>query len=479
MGWRRLLPVVLGLVALASAPAVSVPTATPAACPPGVPASAAARVDCGFINVPLRYDVPSPEIQIAYARIRAARPGAADATLLLGGGPGEKILRSLGPVSRPGGLGPLLARTRDLILIDQRGVGRSTPALECPIGGVPRGQTLAGLFVQCAARLRAAGNDLSAYNTLNDVRDLDQVRQALGYPQLNLFGSSYGARLALEALRGEPPWIRSVVLSSAIPAEANFVADAASSFTAALARTYALCQSSRRCNAENPGLARTLDRAMRRLAARPAVVRTRTGGVTRTVTITAAQVSLALFSAFYSPGGIAQIPRVITAMGRGDFRPLVGDDGGGAAAIPESDLSSGMQLSFLCQEEAAYGPASLAANARRLPRVARELVRASPIVGQPLLSVCAGWGLPKADPLTFQPVSSAKPALVFSGQLDQITPPRYGATVARELPNSTLIKVPFVGHSPAVAAGACGIGIIARFFDDPTAAPNTACLGAG
>ena len=226
MDWRRLLPVVLGLLALASAPALSVPTATPAACPPGVPASAAARVDCGFINVPLRYDVPSPEIRIAYARIRAARPGAADATLLLGGGPGEKILRSLGPVSRPGGLGPLLARTRDLILIDQRGVGRSTPALECPIGGVPRGETLAGLFVQCAARLRAAGNDLSAYNTLNDVRDLDQVRQALGYPQLNLFGSSYGARLALEALRGEPPWIRSVVLSSAIPAEANFVADA-------------------------------------------------------------------------------------------------------------------------------------------------------------------------------------------------------------------------------------------------------------
>ena len=100
----------------------------------------------------------------------------------------------------------------------------------------------------------------------------------------------------------------------------------------------------------------------------------------------------------------------------------------------------------------------------------------SPIVGQPLLSVCAGWGLPRADPLTFQPVSSAKPAVVFTGQLDQITPPRYGATVARQLPNSTLIPVPFVGHSPAVAAGACGIGIISRFFDDPSVAPKTACL---
>jgi pimeloyl-ACP methyl ester carboxylesterase len=477
MGWRRLPPLALVLVAAVAAPALSVPTATPVACPPGVPASAAARVDCGLVNVPLRYDVPAPEIQIAYARLRAGRPGAADATLLLGGGPGEKVVRSIGAVSRPGALGLLLARTRDLILIDQRGVGRSIPALECPIGRIRPGQTLADLFVQCGARLRSEGNDLSAYNTLNDVRDLDQVRQALGYPQLNLFGSSYGARLALEALRGEPPWIRSVALSSAIPAEANFVADAASSFSAALARTYALCRASRGCNAQNPGLARTLDRTMRRLAARPAVVRVGAGRSTRSVTVTAAQVSLALFSAFYSPQSIAQVPRVITAMGRGDFRPLVGEAGGDAAALPESDLSNGMQLSFLCQEEAAYGPASLAANARRLPRVARELVRVSPLVGQPLLTVCAGWGVPKADPLTFAPVSSAVPALVFTGQLDQITPPRYGAAVARQLPNSTLIPVPFVGHSPAVAAGACGIGIISRFFDDPAVAPRTACVG--
>lgn len=463
--------------AAVSTPALSVPTATPAPCPAGVPASAAARVDCGLVNVPLRYDVPSPEIQIAFARIRAASPGATDATLLLGGGPGEKIVRSIGAVSRPGGVGTLLASTRDLILIDQRGVGRSTPALECPIGRIPAGQTLAGLLAQCGARLRAEGNDLSAYNTLNNVRDLDQVRQALGYPQLNLFGSSYGARLALEALRGEPPWIRSVALSSAIPAEANFVADAASSFSAALARTYALCRSSRSCRAANPNLARILDRAMRGLAARPAVVRVMVGRRTRTVTVTAEQVSLALFSAFYSPAGIAQIPRVITAMGRGDFGPLVGGAGGDAAAIAESDLSSGMQLSFLCQEEAAYGPGSLAANARRLPRVARALVRTSPIVGQPLLSICAGWGVPPADPLTFQPVSSAKPALIFTGQLDQITPPRYGAAVARQLPNSTLIAVPFVGHSPAIAAGACGIGIIARFFDDPAVVPSRACIG--
>lgn len=477
MGWRRLLPVVLALVAVASAPALAVPTATPAPCPPGVAASAAARVDCGHVNVPLRYDAPSPEIAIAFARVRAALPGAADATLLLGGGPGEKLVTSIGAVSRPGGAGLLLARTRDLILIDQRGVGRSVPALECPLGGATAGQGPVGFFVQCAARLRSEGNDLSAYNTLNNVRDLDQVRQALGYPQLNVFGSSYGARLALEALRGEPPWIRSVALSSPIPAEANFVADAASSFSAALARTYALCRASRRCNALHPGLAGTLDRVMRRLATRPAIVRVGRGGGRRSVTVTAGDVSVALFSAYYSPTGIARVPAIIAAMGRGDFRPLVGGGGGGAAAV-ESGLSTGMQLSFLCQEEAAYGPASLARNARRLPRVARALVRISPIVGQPLLSVCAGWGLPPADPLTFQPVTSAKPAVIFTGQLDQITPPRYGVAVARQLPGSTLIPVPFVGHSPAIAAGSCGLGIIARFFDDPASAPDTSCVRA-
>lgn len=372
-----------------------------------------------------------------------------------------------------GGAGARLARTRDLILIDQRGVGRSAPALECSLKNATSQQTVVTFYQACAARLRADGNDLSAYTTLNNVRDLDQVRQALGYAQLNIFGTSYGARLAQQALRGAPPWIRSVALSSPIPAEENFVADVGSSFAAALARTFATCRSSRTCNRRYPGLARSLDRTMRRLTARPAAVRVRAGGRTRTVPITAGDVSAVLFSAYYAPGGVVQVIRLVDALGHGDLRALASGGGGGLSA---SSISIGMELTFLCQEEAAYGPASLNANARRLPLAARALVATNPIVGQPLLSICSGWGVPKADPVTFQPVTSATPALVFTGQFDQITPPRYGQTVSRQLPNSTLVRVPFVGHSPALGAQACGAGIIARFFDDPSVKPDTACI---
>lgn len=84
--------------------------------------------------------------------------------------------------------------------------------------------------------------------------------------------------------------------------------------------------------------------------------------------------------------------------------------------------------------------------------------------------------MPPGDPALFTPVTSAVPAVVFTGQLDQITPPRYGVVTARQLSASTLIAVPGVGHSPALAIGACGVGIISRFFDDPARPPDVSCV---
>ena len=93
---------------------------------------------------------------------------------------------------------------------------------------------LSRALVRCADRLKAAGVDLGAFTTLQNAADLDTVRRELGYGSVNLFGTSYGARLAQQALRGDPPWIRSVTRASPIPAEANFVQDAPRSYARAL-----------------------------------------------------------------------------------------------------------------------------------------------------------------------------------------------------------------------------------------------------
>ncbi|MGD9696363.1 MAG: alpha/beta fold hydrolase [Thermoleophilia bacterium] len=473
---RTILLLLAAALACVAVPAVAAPVATPAPCPGGIQKADRARVDCGYINVPLRYDGSAPEIQIAYARIRAANPGATDATLMLAGGPGQKLVRHIGLIARDTDGTKRLARNRDLVLIDQRGVGRSSPSLTCT-GGDPKAKPPAALR-RCADELRAKGIDLGAFNTLNSVRDLDQVRQALGYSQLNLYGASYGARLAQQALRGSPGWVRSVALSSPVPAEANWVADAGSSFAAAVARTFADCARRRPCGTDYPRMSARLERLITRLERRPATVRVPGRRGTVRVAMKASDLSHVLFSAYYQPLGWAFAAVLVDALDRGDDQ-MVRDTLtllAGAGSGSDAGITDGVYINSLCQEEAAYRP--VASPSGRLPSVARVLVRSDPVFGN-LGALCQAWGVPPGDPLTFEPVTATTPAIIFAGRYDQVTPPRYGITVSRQLTGSVLVKVPGVGHSPAEAAGTCGMGILARFIDEPGRAPDLGCIRRG
>ncbi len=472
---------VAALAALALASSAS-GAAVPAPCPPGIPQADRDRVDCGHVEVPLRHEVPgSPSIGVYYARVRAATPTHADPVVLLGGGPGEKTAAAVGALLTPKGPFRSLADRRDLIVIDQRGVGLSKPALECTeLASAPPTATtgdVVALLGRCGARLRGQGIDLGAFSTGQNAADLDVLRRTLGYERVNLLGGSYGARLAQQALRGDPSWIRSVVLTSPIPAEANFVAAGPRTFGQALARTFRLCAASAACRARYPDLSGTLDRAITRLERRPASISLTARGRTVRVPITATFAATVLFASYYSPQGVAQVPRLIQALGRGQYGPLV--SGAGVQTTSGSPVSLGMQLSALCQEEGARLAGSVVAQNRRLAPAPRALAAGSIVIGEPLRRICRTWGVEPTSFPTFTPVASTVPALIVTGQLDQITAPRYGETVARQLPNSTLVEVPGAGHSALFAAGPCGIRAAAAFIDDPSAPPPVACLRRG
>ncbi|MGD9571310.1 MAG: alpha/beta hydrolase [Thermoleophilia bacterium] len=469
----------------ASAPALA-PSASgavvPASCPPGIPQADRARVDCGHVEVPLRHEVPgSPSIGVYFARVRAATPTHADPVMLLGGGPGEKTAAATGAPLTPRAPFRSLAERRDLVVIDQRGVGLSRPALECAeLASAPPTATtvdVTALLRRCGARLRSGGVDLGAFSTGQSVRDLDVLRRTLGYARVNLLGGSYGARLAQQALRGDPDWVRSVVLTSPVPAEANFVADGPRTFGRALARTFRLCAASAACRARYGDLSGTLDGAIRRLQRSPAEVPVTLRGRTVRVPVTATFAATVLFASYYSPQGIAQVPRLVADLGRGRYRALL--SGAGVQTTSGSPVSLGMQLSALCQEEGARLRGSVVRRNRTLAPAPRALAAGSVVIGEPLRRICRTWGVPPTAFPTFAPVVSTVPALIVTGQLDQITAPRYGETVARQLPNSTLVEVPGAGHSALFAAGPCGIRAAAAFLDDPSAPPPVACLRRG
>ena len=189
-------------------------------------------VECGFVTVPEDHQNPGDTLRLAVVVVRdQSENHQPDPVILLSGGPGEKTVANALPAAQI--FAPYFPN-RDFILFDQRGVGLSEPALECP-------EWIAVLFslldetdpdvfmkasfdglMACRDRLVAEGHDLSVYNTQQNAADVDAIRRALGYEQVNLLGGSYGSFLAQEVARQFPESTRSVILAATWPLEQSF-----------------------------------------------------------------------------------------------------------------------------------------------------------------------------------------------------------------------------------------------------------------
>ncbi len=504
-----------GSSALTIAEPPSLPPAFEAMACPGTPSpvpTPGGDVRCGMVSVPAHYDaVPGggsngrsgggTALHIAVAVVPAALPSGRPPLVLLAGGPGEKlvepVLENLAfEMSFPTPIGlAAFAATRDLVLIDQRGAGLSTPALECPEVEAAWAATTdatrlvdnaVGGYRSCHDRLVGEGIDLSAFNTTDAALDVEEVRLALGYDRIDLFGTSYGARLALQVAR-HPAALDALVLASSIPPEANFVADVGRSYDHALVALAAACTADDACHRAVPDLIGALDGVLARLDAAPQRV-TQVDPLTGTETsrtVDAFLFDAAVYSLFYAGQGPALIPGLVEHAAAGDFSlfrtapvaaalaeaaayepaaALLADPSGAGAAVQgRSSVSLGQQVTFLCSEEATQ-PARLRAS-DATTAAARLFTRLHPILGPHLLDVCAVWPVPAAPATVFAPVTSAVAALVVSGAFDHITPPPYATAVAAELPAAVLVSASSRGHSPVVASGACGTAVVVAFLD--------------
>src|SRR5688572_10608675 len=110
---------------------------------------------------------------------------------------------------------------RDLVFVDQRGTGQSHP-LDCTLFNPQEPQSYFGYFFpledvrKCRSELETKA-DLKLYTTTIAMDDIDEVRAALGYDKINLFGGSYGTRAAMVYLRQHPKHVRTVMLQGVSP----------------------------------------------------------------------------------------------------------------------------------------------------------------------------------------------------------------------------------------------------------------------
>ena len=264
------------------------------------------------------------------------------------------------------------------------------------------------------------------YITSIAVEDLDEVREALGYAKLNLWGGSYGTRVALEYLRRHGDRVRSVVLDGVAPANMKLPLSFVDDGDAALKRLLEACEKEERCHRVYPNLRETISSVRSELARRPAVVAIedpRTGA-RETIRVNENVFLSGLFRPLYVAELASLLPYGVLAAAEGDFNPLLAQNLEFADDVAEN-LSIGMHLSVICAED--------------IPRITPEdLAKLSKsFFGRALvddfIKACKVWPRGKVPPDFYEPVRSQVPVLILSGGIDPAaTPPRHGAEVARD-----------------------------------------------
>jgi pimeloyl-ACP methyl ester carboxylesterase len=397
------------------------------------------------------------DIAIIPARARARD---ADPIVVLAGGPGQ------GAVSLASQVNPLFSRlndSRDIVLVDQRGTGNSNP-LDCDDEEQPGLQSLfedalpEALIAKCLARLDA---DPRLYVTSIAVEDLDEVRGALGYEKVNLWGGSYGTRVALEYLRRHSERVRSVVLDGVAPANMKLPLSFVGDGDAALQRLLEACEKEERCVRVYPNLRETISLVRSQLARRPAnvAIEDPRTGARETINVNENVFLSGLFRPLYVAELASLLPFGVFAAAQGDFNPLLAQNLEFADDIAEN-LSIGMHLSVICAED--------------IPRITPEdLAKLSgSFFGRALvddfIKACKVWPHGEVPPDFYEPVRSEVPVLILSGGIDPATPPRHGAQVAATLPNAKHLVAPQIGHG--VSLHGCAPRLIESFVRAASAA---------
>ncbi len=445
------------------------------------------EVVCGYVHVLEDHADPGgPTIRLAVVIVKDdSVTHRADPLLVLSGGPGQKTVRqayALAQVIRPS------APNRDVILFDQRGVGYSEPALECPefvdamfatldeADPLVAGQARIDALVACGTRLAGEGINLAGYTTAQNAADVDDIRRALGYEVVNLYGGSYGSLLAQAAMRERPDGIRSVIMDSVVPIEKSLFVDTATSAANAILHLVDTCSADAVCNAAYPDLKGVLFETIDRLNADPVTVTVTNplDGQKHEAILTGDSIRENLFRFLYAASIIPVLPQAVYDVHSGDYDLMTQLSGQGLALMDV--LSMGMEISVLCTDDLiGRTPEEYVALLEGLPRQLAGSLDPETAARFTYFRLCDAWPVEEADPAVKAPLVSDIPTLVLAGEFDPITPPDYARLVASHLTNAYFWEFPGIGHG-VVGSGHCAEAVVQAFLDDPATAPDARCV---
>ena len=417
---------------------------------------------CITVNVPVDYaaadgDTISLHVTVAPAFRELAKP---DPLFVLAGGPGQAGSDIVYLLERAF---KRVRATRDIVFIDQRGTGKSGK-LGCDLSQFEllNEAEQDAAFVTCLKQIDAP---LQHYHTANAARDLDAVRTALGYAQVNVWGGSYGTRLGQAYARAFPQSMRSLILDSvASPQQilAVWGADAQKSLQA----VFDNCDAAPSCKAAFPTLAADFKLLADNVAAGNVQLSFRHPRTTESLAFTlpyngfAETVRMMLYSADMS----ARIPFLVTEASKGNWKPFI------AQMYAQSDWSAdtmavGLTLAVACAED--------------MPRLTPDMTASE--VGNSFLKGLQVKQWPqwcqhiKVPVIPYvEPTPLDTPALLLSGALDPVTPPHRAEQAMQSMSKAQHIVAKTVGHG--LSHLGCSPRLLREFLDAPEQAVDGSCV---
>lgn len=427
---------------------------------------------CTTLAVPLDPDAPeSDQLDLSIARIPARRHSThTDAFTLLAGGPGQSALESFPAVAFAF---RHIMRDHDVILIDQRGTG-SSARLSCPEAPDSLGTGLAvdtdKVSQLAQACLDTLDHDPRLFTTSVAVKDLEHVRQTLGVSQWNLYGISYGTRVALHYLRRYPDKVRTLMLDAVVPPGVALGPEIAPLAQRALDLIFNRCVADSGCFeafGDQREATRMLFESLEKQPRSITYEDVATGRLT-TLEFTREHLAITLRLMSYSSQTAAILPSMLhEAIVNDNFAPLARQASLQSQSLGNS-LATGMHHAVICTEDAPFMQATDSETESGTSYMGDGVV-------DTLLASCTSWPAGRMDADFKEPVTARTPTLILSGEADPITPPDYGEEVAESLLNSRHLINSQQGHMQAPFG--CMPVLLAQFVETADARSlDTRCL---
>ena len=493
---HRLMLAILSVAAFGSI-ALKAATPSPAATPSQVERSwntvpcsfdsgkALLPVECGRLKVPENYDDPGRMVEVAFMVVHPRRnrdPG--NPVLYLSGGPGSPSLVYAEMLVANPQIYDIVV-DRDWVFYDQRGTGRSLPALLCP-----REPNHLKKVQICRDRLIKEGVDLSQYNSARSAQDIEGLRKALGVKQWNLWGISYGSRLAFAVARNSPTSVRSIIHDGPSYPEGREIIDDFRGTDVAINRLLSKCAADAACSSKYPDLRTRFLAALPRLRLQPLAVGS---GEQIDDNKLIHYIRGYLFSgdpAIFERR-VQKLLTYMDAAARGDGRMMrqieqtmpqgKKDD---VNSVPvEGWFDLGHNLSVDCNEERPFESLEDYRQAAAKSAIVRALFGDDEGIGN--FADCAIWPSGRADPVRKSRVYYDGPQLVFSGELDASLSGLSGYNIAMLYPNATNVVFRNAVHGQVDIADIprevvsdyrqCALALARQFLADPQQKLDTRC----